>query len=1149
EDALTEIWADVLNVERVGIHDDFFALGGHSLLAMHLISRIRDALDAELPLVELFSHSTVAELAGQLQSSAPGGEIAPCNREQPLPMSYAQQRLWFLYLMEPESVNYNVPFAIRLHGSLDRIALQTAVDYVVARHESLRTTFSETENSSVQLIAESLHIPVEFIESAEASDADVRTKLNQLILEPFDLHTGPLLRVQVLELRENEHILLLSMHHIICDAWSQGLLYSDLAALYRDYSNNRQSELPELAIHYADYAVWQRKQIAGVELEQQVEYWKDRLDDAPPLLNLPLDKPRPPVEAHAGAARSLQLDKNLASRLDELAVSSGCTLFVVMLAALNTLLYRYSGEDDLVIGTPISGRQRSELEGIVGFFLNTLAIRADMSGNPSFNELLNRVKDSTLGAFAHQELPFEKLVEELQPDRNLSHAPIFQVLFVLNHMSREDVKFGDLEIGSALYDISTAKFDLQLTVSEVTDGLATTILYNTDLFEEGTVDRMLGHYSMLLEEIVARPESGIDELALLDDSERQLITADFNNTSAGYPGTSLGAMVEAQATRTRDAIAIESADRKLSYAELNSRANRLARKIIAAGAGQGSLVGICTERCMDAPVAILAVLKAGSAYVPIDPDYPVERVRFMLEDSQAPVLITQSTLMDRLGDQGAQVICLDEFDWDSGDDTNLQIDIATGNPAYAIYTSGSTGQPKGVLLQQEALVNLLHWQQSQQGLKNSARTLQFASLSFDVSFQELFSTWQLGGSLIMIDEKLRRDLPALARFIVKERVERLFLPYAALQPLVECILNDGLEDSLAVQDVIVAGEQLQITPAIRKLFSKLDSSRLHNHYGPSETHVVTALTLQGPAESWMPLPPIGKPVANTQIYILDKQFQPVPIGVPGELYIGGSQVAIGYLNRDDLTAEKFVKDPFSDSDDSRLFRTGDSARFRADGNIDYLGRTDDQVKLRGFRIEPGEIETILATHPQVQQAAVLLREDSPGDKRLVAYLVPDTGEAIDNAIIRTYAKDKLPDYMVPSVFIALDSMPLTPSGKVARRKLPEPENLALSSAAGELPHGPHQKALALIWQRLLKVKKVSLDDNFFEMGGHSLMTIKLIHEIEEATGEQLSIADVFENPTIREFSLLLENATWINAEPAKKIALARFWDFISRRSV
>jgi len=931
------------------------------------------------------------------------------------------------------------------------------------------------------------------------------------------------------------------MHHIICDVWSQGLLYSDLAALYDEERSHRPAGLSVLPVQYADYAVWQRGYLSGEELERQFGYWRAQLDGAPPLLNLPLDKPRPPVETHAGASESLLLDKPLADRLKALARSSGCTPFVVLMAAFNVLLCRYSGEDDLVVGTPVTGRRHSELDGVIGFFLNTLGIRTDLSANPDFSELMERTKRTMMEAFAHQDLPFEKLVEELQPVRNRSHAPIFQALFVLNSLSPDESSWQDLEATSVEINFEGAKFDMQLSIAEQPGGMSANILYNKDLFEHTTIRRMLQHLRFLLEGIVADPARPVAELPMLDEVEERRVVREFNATAVDYPGTSVVALFEAQVIRTPDAIAVEFGSDRLSYNELNRRANILAQQLIAQGAGPGSLVGISVTRSADAPVAILAILKTGAAYVPIDPAYPPERVSYMLTDSRVRILLTQRALLDGLPEHEALTICIDEKDWPDGGAANPEVTITPGAAVYAIYTSGSTGQPKGVLLPNRALANLLRWQQSHPRLRERARTLQYASFSFDVSFQELFSTWQQGGTLVMIDDELRRDLPGLARYLAAAGIQRLFLPYAALQPLAECMLKQGLQEFGSIKDVIVAGEQLQITPALRELFSQLCSARLHNQYGPSETHVVTACTLDENAGRWPSLPPIGVPIANTQTYVLDEKLRPLPIGVPGELYLGGVQVAIGYWQRDELTAEKFIRDPFADDPAARLYRTGDRARFRPDGNLEYLGRTDDQVKWRGFRIEPGEIEAALATYESVQQAAVLLREDTPGDKRLIAYLVAEDRQTIDEQVIIAFAKKRLPDYMVPSAFVILDSMPLTPSGKIARRKLPLPTGARPAGARGALPSTPEQRALESLWKALLKVDAVSLDDNFFDLGGHSLLTIKLVHAIEEATGEQLSIADIFENPTIRELSVILEGVTWAQLEVEKPSAVSRLW--------
>ncbi|MGI9309603.1 MAG: amino acid adenylation domain-containing protein, partial [Gammaproteobacteria bacterium] len=1122
EEELVAIWSEVLGIAKVGVHDDFFALGGHSLLATQLISRIRDRLQTELPLMSLFNHPTVAGLAVAVTgdtASVASAAIQPCERDQALPLSFAQQRLWFLDQLEGTSATYNVPMALALEGPLNINALQNSINDLVQRHESLRTTFTSTRGAPAQLVNDALEISIDVVAMPNADEETLQAKLEALAQTPFDLASDALLRVHVLQSSENKQLLLLVMHHIVSDGWSLGILARELAALYAGHCTDEPVILSKLPVQYPDFAVWQRGWLAGDELNRQLAYWEDYLAGAPALLQLPTDHPRPAVQTFRGAHISRALPEHLSERLRELSEAENATLFMTLLTAFSALLTRYSDSEDIVVGTPIAGRTRSEIEGLIGFFVNTLAMRTDLSGDPSFVTALGRTKAAALGAYAHQELPFEKLVEELQPDRDTSHPPIFQVLFVLQENLSDQPEFRDMKVTPLDFELGSAKFDLSMFMVELPEGLTAAIEYNTDLFEPETIDRMLVHFETLLTGIASQPTRPLSQLPLMADTERRHLLEDFNQTGMDVADVSVHGLVEQQAERTPDACAISFGDETLIYRHLNSRANRLARELARHGAGPGKLVGISAERGMETAIGVLAVLKAGAAYVPIDPNYPTERVSYMLNDSQAPVLLTQSAIVEKLGKIDAEIVCLDLFDWSTGDDSNLD---SGGASVYAIYTSGSTGQPKGVELTQAGLSNLIQWQSAQPGLDQAARTLQFASLSFDVSFQELFTTWAQGGTVVLVDEELRRDLPALAKFIATDAIERVYLPYAALQPLAESVAVAELQFS--VKDVIVAGEQLQITPPIRQMFTALGDARLHNQYGPSETHVVTAYTLDGDPDSWMPLPPIGMPVANTQVYVLDHKQEPVPVGVAGELYLAGIQVAAGYIHRPELSAEKFLVDPFNP--DQRMYRTGDRVRFLADGNLEYLGRTDDQVKWRGFRIEPGEIEAQLAEHESVQQAAVLLREDSPGDKRLVAYLIAAPQHTLDTSAVKVWLKNRVPDYMLPSAFMVLETMPLTPSGKVDRRKLPLPDYADVVQAY-VAPRTPTEEALVHIWADVLGIPQVGVHDDFFELGGHSLLATQLISRVRDTLDVELSLVSLFTHPSVAEISLDIAAASGI----------------------
>ena len=1125
EQALCALFADTLGIDAdgIGIHDDFFNLGGHSLIATGLLARIRDSLNADIPLFRLFADPTVAGLAALIDADSDeeaADSIPVADRNGELPPSSAQTRVWFLDELEPGSAAYNMPWAMKLHGTLNVSALQTALNELISRHESLRTTFPAVDGEPQQVIHESL--PVTIVKEQlppSATDAEINERLQYLAAQPFDLHNGPLLRADLLKVSDEEHVLLICLHHIIYDAWSHQVLLNELNTLYIAQIDQTEAVLPALPLQYADYAAWEQNRSDSDEVKAQLGYWKQQLADIPAALELPTDYPRPAVQQPDGARFFHPLPDDLLGRLNQLAGEESGTLFMVLLSAFDVLLSKYANQQDIVVSTPVSGRDRSELQGIIGFFLNTLALRADVDESLSFRGLLTQVRNTTLNAFEHQDIPFERLVEELEPVRDTSRAPIAQVQFVLQHVDDVVDVFGDMHADRVGIDTGTTKFDLTLFVSEVKGTLAIDFEYNTSLFRRDTIARMAHHFDNLLHAVVNAPDTALSAVSLLGDAERQQVLYGFNNTAADFGILSpVHQLVEQQAERTPDAIAVEGLDRSLSYAELNSQANRLAHALVEKGADRDELVAISCERSVDMAVATLAVLKTGAAYVPVDPAYPAERIAYMLEDAGASLLLTHSALNL---ETAATAIELDQFDFGSGNDANPSTGFAADDAVYAIYTSGSTGLPKGVRLTHGGLSNLIHWQQKQGSLSEPARTLQFASLSFDVSFQELYTTWAQGGTLVMIDEELRKDLPALADFISERSIERLYMPYAALQPLAD-ILSSRADLPLALRDVISAGEQLQVTDGIRALFAHLNDrggARLHNQYGPSETHVVTALTLPGKPERWPLLPNIGTPVANTRCYILDSAGNPTPVGVPGELWLAGTQVSPGYLNRPRLTAEKMLPDPFYPEE--RAYRSGDRARYKPNGQIEYLGRIDEQVKFRGFRIEPGEIEAALTEHPSVQLAAVVLlgqTNDKGSEQKLVAYA---TGDKPDATELRGYLNARLPDYMVPTHFVVMETMPLTPSGKVARRLLPEPEWERSDEQQYVAPSTAIETTLADIWSEVLGVPQIGIHDDFFELGGHSLLATKVVSRIRDALNTALPLMTLFSKPTIAELAMEL----------------------------
>jgi amino acid adenylation domain-containing protein/non-ribosomal peptide synthase protein (TIGR01720 family) len=1129
QEVLAGIWAEVLRLKRVGIHDNFFELGGHSLLATQIISRVREVFQVELPLRSLFEYPALADLAmrieearlaGQGQSSPP---IKPVARDGSLPLSFAQQRLWFLDQYEPNSSFYNIPIALRLRGALQVAVLEQSFQEIIRRHEVLRTTFVSREGRPIQVILPSVQLTVPVIDLSELREPEREACARELAAaeaqRPFDLSCGPLLRVTLLRLGDTDHSLLFILHHIVSDGWSTGLFVNEFNALYAAFKAGEPSPLPELPIQYADYAVWQREWLQGEVLEDQLAYWRQQLGGSRTVLELPTDGLRPAVQSFRGAMKYFVLPAGLAESLRILSRREGATLFMTLLAAFQTLLHRYTGQTSISVGTPIAGRSRTETEPLIGFFVNTLVLRAEVAGDPNFKDLLKQVRELALGAYAHQDVPFEKLVEELEPERSLSHSPLFQVMLVFDAALQESLNGGDLEFSSFMSESTTAKFDLTLFLSESEDGsLAGTIEYNTDLFERSRIDRMIEHFQTLLNGIAADPEQRLSQLPLLTDTEEHRLLVEWNETEAEQvPHQGIHEWFASQAGLTPDRIAVVCEGRQLSYGELNARANQVAHHLRELGVGPDVLVAISMERSIEMVVGMLAILKAGGAYVPLDPAYPAERLLFMLEDTQAPVLVTQRGLIDKLPVQRARLLCLDR-DWDliaKQKTDNPASGICADNLAYVIYTSGSTGKPKGIGLSHRALMNLIEWHFSV--LSKGPRTLQFASLSFDASFHEIFATWCSGGTLFIATEMERTDGMSLANLLSDSAIEKLVLPVVVLQQLAERYASQP-EMFRSFRELITTGEQLQITTPIIEFFNQMEKCSVHNHYGPSESHVVTSYTLPRGTELWPSHPPIGRPIANTQIYILDPHLNAVPVGVPGELYIGGVALGRGYINRPELTAEKFIPDPFSRRPGGRLYRTGDLSHYAGDGNIEYLGRIDHQIKLRGFRIELGEIEAVLGQHPAVQENVVLAREDGPGQKRLVAYVV--TGQPLDSAVtaLREFLKGKLPDYMVPSTFVLLEELPLTANGKVDRSRLPEPDKTRPDlEAAFVAPRNAAEELVAAIWSEVLGVERVGVYDNFFDLGGHSLLATQVISRLRGTFQvELLPLRKLFESPTVAE---------------------------------
>lgn len=1035
----------------------------------------------------------------------------------PFPLSFAQQRLWFLNQLEPDNAFYNMPAAILLKGQLNAAALKQSLDALIQRHEALRTNFTTVAGQPVQVIAAEREPNLSIVDLRHLSEPEQTEAVQQLAHEeaqlPFDLVNDPLLRVRLLQLSDNQHVLLFTLHHIISDAWSLGVLIREFAQTYTAFSTGESLSLPELPIQYADFAVWQRQWLQGEVLETQLNYWQQQLKHAPPLLELPTDRPRPPVQTFRGANQSLMLSKALTEALKALSRREDTTLFMTLLAAFKVLLYRYTGQADLLVGSPIANRNRMEVEGIIGVFINTLVLRTDVSGNPTFRELLVQVRKTTLEAYAHQDLPFEKLVEELQLERNLSYNPLFQVMFQLQNAPMSDLELPGLTLSSLDSDGETTQFDLSLHMAETEAGLQALIEYSTDLFNDATIARMLGHFQMVLEGIVANVDDRLSDLPLLTKTEQNQFR-EWNQTQVEFAQVSIHQLFEAQVEQTPDAIAVVFEDKQLTYRELNDKANQLANDLYALGVEPDVLVGICVDRSLEMIIGILAILKAGGAYVPLDPAYPQERIAFMLEDAQVSILLTQTHLLNTLPKHQAQVLCIDTAHSPISPFSHLSISVSPSSLAYVIYTSGSTGKPKGVQIEHRSLSNFL--QSLQQHLKLTAQDilLSVTTITFDIAALELFLPLTVGARVVIASRAVVCDGVQLSEAIVQSGTTIIQATPATWRLL----LAAGWQGNAQLK-VLCGGESLQSDLA-NQLRSKC--AALWNLYGPTETTIWS--TIHAVESDTEPVP-IGRPIANTQIYVLDCDRQPVPIGVVGELYIGGAGLARGYLNRSELTAERFIEIELHEKQLTRLYRTGDLACYRPDGTIECLGRIDHQVKIRGFRIELGEIESILSQHPTVQQAAVTVRENELGDRRIVAYVVPASTTLSDLVTEwRRFLKTQLPDYMVPSAFVLLETLPLTPNGKVDRKALPtlvdiQPESETISAAANT----PFEAMLTTLWSQLLGVT-VGVHDDFFACGGHSLLATQVMSRVRDLFNVELPLRALFETPTIASLAQQIETA-------------------------
>jgi amino acid adenylation domain-containing protein len=1134
EEVLAGIWAEVLGLPRVGVHDGFFDLGGHSLLAMRVASRVQRALGVRMTPRLLFDAPTVARLAARLQggeAAAEAAPIVPVPRDGALPLSFAQERLWFLHRLEPESAAYNVPAVIRLHGSLDHAVLSRALDEIVRRHEALRTTFAADGDDAAQTIhpPASLPLPLEDLSHLPAAERDSALALRAAdeARRPFDLAAGPLLRAVLVRMGADDHALLLCMHHVASDGWSVGVFFGELAALYGAFAAGDPSPLPEPPVQYADWAAWQRAHLAGAALEGMAARWAERLRGAPALLELPTDRPRPAVQRNRGARHPFRWTPALTAAVRAAARAEDCTPFMVVLAGFATVLGRWARTEDVVIGTPVAGRTRPEVEGLLGFFVNTLALRTNLSGGPSFRTLLRRVREASLAAFEDGELPFEKLVEALGTPRHRAHHPVFQVMLAFQNAPDADVELPGLRMRRDETESGTAKFDLSLTLFDRTDALDGYVEYDTDLFDAATPAAIEEQLRTLLEAAAAAPETPVADLPLVSDAERaRMQAAHAASGFAAEPGLAHAFFAE-QARVAPERIAILHGGRTTTYGELDVRANHIAHHLRALGVGAERTVGVCLERTPELVAALFGVLKAGGAYVPLDPAYPAARLGGMLRDAGARVVLTAGRAADALPSiDGVRVVRLDR------EAAEIAARPADAPPeethpaslAHAIYTSGSTGRPKGVGIEHRAVSILLQWLRRVLPLAPGERVLAATSVSFDVHVAEMHNALSQGATVVLVENALSLAEPGVGDGLAQASM----VPAAAAE-----LVRMGAFPP--VPRVVLGGEPVQ--PSLARALYEAGVGQVVNAYGPTEDTTYSTL-------AWIPRGAervrVGRPVGGTRAHVLDPALRPLPAGVPGELYLAGAGLSRGYLGHPAATAEKYLPDPFGPVPGARMYRTGDLARRLADGELEAIGRMDHQVKVRGFRVETGEVESALAAHPALRAAAVIAREDAPGDRRLVAYVIPADADGMPPAAkLTAFLRASLPDYMVPSAFVPMDAFPRTGSGKTDRRALPAPDASLRERAPEHVPpRTAMEHAVAQVWAEVLGVERIGAHDDFFALGGHSLLAARGVSRLRREHGVELPLGAFFDHPTVEALARAATAAPAAPEEPAME-ALAR----------
>ncbi|CUS36977.1 putative Multi-domain non-ribosomal peptide synthetase [Candidatus Nitrospira nitrosa] len=1130
EEMLTGIWATILKRDRIGIHDDFFDLGGHSLLATQVMARVRSVFRVELPLRTLFEATTVAQLAEAIQSARLQDgdmDMPPVSRVQhdgPVPLSFSQQRLWVLTQLEPDGASYNLPIALRLSGTLDVKALEWSVNELVRRHEVLRTTVALSDGQPIQIVAPATALPLpvvtldHHVDKSEREAAVLRLATAEA-QRPFELAYGPMLRVTLLRLDVEEHVLLLTMHHIVSDAWSSHILVREMTELYVAQVQSRPAALPELPVQYADFAIWQRQWLSGTRLDRQLDYWKKRLADALEPLNLLMDHPRPPVQTSHGASLTVSLSPELSSAMTELSRREGVTLFMTLLAGFYALLFKYTGRPDLVVGSPIANRTRSEIEGLIGFFVNTLALRADLSGSQTIRELLALVRQVCLGAYTHQDVPFEKLVEVLQPVRDVSYSPIFQVMFELQNAPTSELAVPGLQIATVDVEPLTAKFDLTLSLCENEAGLTASMEYNSDLFSADSVMRMLRHYELILQGMAVQPDTTIEDLRLLTDEKQRLLT-DWNvGPRLSLPDRSFAQLFEAQASATPDRVAAVCMDRRVTYQELNRRANRVAHALRLKGVEPEMVVAVLGDRNLDFLAMLLGIVKTGGMYLPLDTGHPDHRLRHMLAESRPRVLLTTETSRQRVmplqeglsEHEPSTLLTMEETQSSVNDEMNPFTSVHPRGAAYVIYTSGSTGTPKGAIVEHRGMLNHLWGKLQTLELTADDVIAQTASQCFDISIWQFLAPLLCGGRVCIVPDDIAHDPGRLLHHVEAAGVTILEAVPAMLQGMLDMAANSGESEPALVRlrMVLPTGEALPAS-LCRRWLARYPVVPLINAYGPAECADDVALypVTQIPEEH-VTFMPVGRPVPNIELYVLSPSLKPLPIGVVGELCVAGVGVGRGYLCDSAKTAEAFIPHPFACEPGARLYRTGDTAKYLPNGDIQFLGRMDHQVKVRGFRIELGEVEAQLLEHPEVHEAVVVVKEDVGGDKRLVAYVAGGAS----HETLHEFLRERVPDYMVPSTIVVLESLPRNANGKVDRRSLPEPD-LRGSLQTFVAPRTDMETRLAREWAEVLGLPQVGIHDNFFDLGGHSLTAVQLVSRIQRIIGNPIALLDLFQAPTV-----------------------------------